>query len=86
MATTNGLTNGDMPDRSSGKAVNGEIAEMDGYPSRYAAKHNLAPHFLGGNSLQNASPSRVRDFVQAHDGHTVIKNVCRPLRAPAAGL
>lgn len=41
----------------------------------YAAKHNLAPHFIGGNRLENAPPSKVKDFVASHDGHTVITNV-----------
>ncbi|CDS10010.1 hypothetical protein LRAMOSA02687 [Lichtheimia ramosa] len=40
---------------------------------------NLASHFLvdiqGGNSLQVASQGAVRDFVQAHEGHTVISKV-----------
>ncbi|AEO68716.1 8fb0fc73-c984-488e-985e-a91be0c08ac7 [Thermothielavioides terrestris] len=41
----------------------------------YAEKHNLAPHFIGGNRLENAPPSKVKDFVANHDGHTVITNV-----------
>ncbi|KAL2017532.1 hypothetical protein VTK56DRAFT_2024 [Thermocarpiscus australiensis] len=41
----------------------------------YAEKHNLAPHFIGGNRLENAPPSKVKDFVASHDGHTVITNV-----------
>ncbi|KAK3334548.1 acetyl-CoA carboxylase [Neurospora tetraspora] len=41
----------------------------------YAAKHNLAPHFIGGNRLENAPASKVKDFVASHDGHTVITNV-----------
>ena len=48
----------------------------------YAAKHNLAPHFIGGNHLGVAPPGKVKDFVQAHDGHTVITDVrilCLPL-------
>lgn len=48
---------------------------MNGHGSSFAAKHDLAPHFIGGNHLANAPPSKVRDFVQAHDGHTVITNV-----------
>lgn len=47
----------------------------NGAPSSYAAKHNLAPHFIGGNHLAIASPSKVRDFVQTNDGHTVITNI-----------
>ncbi|KAH8725486.1 acetyl-CoA carboxylase [Phaeosphaeriaceae sp. PMI808] len=47
----------------------------NGGPSSYAAKFNLAPHFIGGNHLQAAAPSKVKEFVAAHDGHTVITNV-----------
>lgn len=47
----------------------------NGYPSSYSAKYNLAPHFIGGNALDKAPPSKVKDFVAAHDGHTVITNV-----------
>lgn len=52
--------------------VNGH---SNGFPSAYAAKYNLAPHFIGGNALPKAPPSKVKDFVAAHDGHTVITNV-----------
>jgi len=48
---------------------------LNGYPSSYAAKYKLAPHFIGGNKLDNAPPSKLKDFVTAHDGHTVITNV-----------
>ncbi|KAI5863331.1 acetyl-CoA carboxylase [Durotheca rogersii] len=41
----------------------------------YAEKHKVADHFIGGNRLENAAPSKVRDFVATHDGHTVITNV-----------
>lgn len=41
----------------------------------YAEKHKLADHFIGGNKLENAAPSKVKDFVANHDGHTVITNV-----------
>ncbi|KAJ5238461.1 Acetyl-CoA carboxylase [Penicillium chermesinum] len=44
--------------------------------SSYAAKHStLASHFIGGNRLEAAPPSSVKDFVAAHDGHTVITSV-----------
>ncbi|KAL1303686.1 hypothetical protein AAFC00_007039 [Neodothiora populina] len=52
--------------------VNGN---MNGHASSYAAKYNLAPHFIGGNELSQAPPSKVKDFVTANDGHTVITNV-----------
>ncbi|KAI0841488.1 acetyl-CoA carboxylase [Hypoxylon sp. FL0890] len=41
----------------------------------YAEKHKLPEHFIGGNRLENAPPSKVKDFVAAHDGHTVISNI-----------
>jgi acetyl-CoA carboxylase/biotin carboxylase 1 len=57
-----------------GVKANGTVPIMNGTTS-YAAKHKLADHFIGGNKLENAPPSRVKDFVAAHDGHTVITNV-----------
>lgn len=48
---------------------------VNGHGSSYAAKHDLASHFIGGNHLGAAPPSKVKDFVQASDGHTVITNV-----------
>lgn len=66
MAATNGAP------KMNGEATNGAA---NGYPSSYAAKHDLAPHFIGGNHLGNAPPSKVKNFVQASDGHTVITNV-----------
>ena len=47
----------------------------NGYPSSYAAKHDVPSHFIGGNELSRAPPSKVKDFVAAQDGHTVITNV-----------
>ena len=41
----------------------------------YAPKHKLADHFIGGNKLENAPESKVKDFVASHGGHTVITNV-----------
>lgn len=62
-----------MADAVGGAAkVNGH---SNGFPSAYAAKYNLASHFIGGNALPTAPPSKVKDFVAAHDGHTVITNV-----------
>lgn len=63
---------------------------LNGYPSKMAAKYNLAPHFIGGNELSSAAPSKVKDFVAAHDGHTVITSVRisaeTDIRAPNARL
>lgn len=61
-----------------GVAQNGVNGEANGAPSSYAAKFDLAPHFIGGNNLSVASPGKVKDFVAAHDGHTVITNVRQP--------
>jgi len=65
MATVNGTakphTNGTVP------ITKGNVS--------YAAKHKLADHFIGGNKLENAPASAVKDFVAHHDGHTVITNV-----------
>lgn len=57
-----------------GTASNGTVPIPNGKAS-YAAKHNLADHFIGGNKLENAAASPVKDFVANHDGHTVITNV-----------
>jgi acetyl-CoA carboxylase/biotin carboxylase 1 len=51
-------------------------AQTNSHGSSFAAKHNLAPHFIGGNRLDLAPPSKVKDFVAAHDGHSVITSVC----------
>ncbi|KAF1988887.1 acetyl-CoA carboxylase acc1 [Aulographum hederae CBS 113979] len=50
-------------------------SHSNGAPSSNAAKYNLADHFIGGNHLGVASPSKVREFVASHGGHTVITNV-----------
>lgn len=39
------------------------------------AKQDLPSHFIGGNALESAPPSAVKDFVAAHDGHSVITSV-----------
>jgi acetyl-CoA carboxylase / biotin carboxylase 1 len=41
----------------------------------YAEKHKIASHFIGGNKLENAPETKVKEFVAKHDGHTVITNV-----------
>ncbi|KAF2276297.1 acetyl-CoA carboxylase [Westerdykella ornata] len=40
-----------------------------------AAKYKLPSHFIGGSHLDVAQPSKVKDFVAAHEGHTVITKV-----------
>ncbi|PGH13093.1 hypothetical protein AJ80_06465 [Polytolypa hystricis UAMH7299] len=47
----------------------------NGVGSSSAAKHNLPSHFIGGNSLEVASPGVVKDFVAKHEGHSVITSV-----------
>ncbi len=59
---------------------NGTVPILNG-SSSYAAKHKLADHFIGGNKLENAAPSLVKDFVASHDGHTVITSVSSPSRS-----
>lgn len=41
----------------------------------YSEKNKVPEHFIGGNRLENAPASKVKDFVASHDGHTVITNV-----------
>lgn len=41
----------------------------------YSEKNKVPEHFIGGNRLDNAPASKVKDFVASHDGHTVITNV-----------
>lgn len=48
----------------------------NGTPSSAAAKYDLPSHFIGGSHLEVAQPGKVKDFVAAHGGHTVITNVC----------
>lgn len=54
--------------------VNGAKAS-NGAPSAWQAKQTVAAHFIGGNKLSKAPPSKVKDFVYASDGHSVITNV-----------
>ena len=60
-----------------GDAVGGaqKVNGSNGYPSSYAAKFDLPSHFIGGNELSKAPPSKLKDFVTTNDGHTVITNV-----------
>ncbi|KAJ5143910.1 uncharacterized protein N7515_002697 [Penicillium bovifimosum] len=43
--------------------------------SSSVSKHDLPSHFIGGNALESAPPSAVKDFVASHDGHSVITSV-----------
>ena len=58
-------------------AVNG-VNGSNGTKSSWQARHDLStsnPHFIGGNRLEKARPSKVKDFVQNSDGHSVITSV-----------
>ncbi|KAJ5103088.1 Acetyl-CoA carboxylase [Penicillium argentinense] len=44
-------------------------------PVNGTAKHDIPSHFIGGNSLDQAHPSSVKDFVAEHGGHSVITSV-----------
>ncbi|RYP33650.1 hypothetical protein DL766_003347 [Monosporascus sp. MC13-8B] len=65
-------TNGHGP--ANGANGNRTVPVTNGKPS-YAERHKIADHFIGGNRIENAPASKVKDFVTAHDGHTVITNV-----------
>ena len=71
-----------MADAVSG-AVNGHA---NGAPSSYAAKFNLASHFIGGSELSKAPPSKVKDFVAAIFGTVLLAKTSRmasiSLRSP----
>ncbi|EPS29466.1 hypothetical protein PDE_04416 [Penicillium oxalicum 114-2] len=55
-------------------APNG-TAPVNGHGSPDTAKYNLPSHFIGGNHLDVAAPSSVKDFVASHGGHSVITSV-----------
>ena len=57
--------------------VNGAKA-VNGAQSSWQARYDLqtkSPHFIGGNRLAKAPQSKVKDFVQDYDGHSVITSV-----------
>ena len=56
---------------------NGVVPKMNG-SAKTASKfsnRDLPSHFVGGNHLDAAPSSKVKDFVQANGGHTVITSV-----------
>ena len=61
---------GGTPNGANGRSV----PYVNGKAS-YAEKYNIADHFIGGNRVETAAPSKVRDFVAQNGGHTVITNV-----------
>ncbi|XXG96784.1 hypothetical protein Hte_003075 [Hypoxylon texense] len=59
-----------------GLAVNGSrTVPVTNGKATWAEKHKVPEHFIGGNRLDKAPTSKVKDFVAAHDGHTVITNI-----------
>lgn len=75
---SNGVANG-TPSANGTNGVNGVAGRTqkvtDKPTSSYTAKFNLPEHFKGGNSLEAAPPSDVREYIRENDGHTVITNV-----------
>ncbi|KAI2642937.1 acetyl-CoA carboxylase [Xylaria nigripes] len=66
-----------MPSQINGQdsANGGRTVPVANGKATWAETHPVADHFIGGNRLENAPPSKMKDFVAAHDGHTVITNV-----------
>ncbi|KAI9819078.1 MAG: acetyl-coenzyme-A carboxylase [Phylliscum demangeonii] len=62
---------------SSAPRTNGTtVPVLNGTSTPVAIRHkDLSPHFIGFNHLDAASPGRVKDFVAASEGHTVITSV-----------
>ncbi|KAI0480066.1 acetyl-CoA carboxylase [Xylariaceae sp. FL0804] len=61
---------------TNGHGVNGNrTVPVTNGKATWREKHKVADHFIGGNRLEDAAPSVVKDFVAAHDGHSVITNV-----------
>ena len=72
------------PSAMAAPITNGTIPSKIPHPAKegsYASRHNLHPHFIGGNNVGAAAPSKVKDFVANNDGHTVITSVRRSLEA-----
>lgn len=57
---------------------NGVVVPRTNGKVSYSDRFKLADHFIGGNKLDNAPASKVKEFVASHDGHTVITNVQGP--------
>lgn len=50
-------------------------SSTNGLAGSLAAKTDIPSHFIGGNHLDAAPPSIVKDFVAQHNGHSVISSV-----------
>ena len=55
--------------------VTNGTSSANGHGSSNAAKYNIPSHFIGGNHLDVAPPSSVKDFVARSGGHSVITSV-----------
>jgi acetyl-CoA carboxylase/biotin carboxylase 1 len=66
---------GILTDIMAGAQKSASNGTANGSPSPAAAQYDLPSHFIGGSHLGVAQPGKVKDFVAAHGGHTVIKNV-----------
>ncbi|KAK4123014.1 hypothetical protein N657DRAFT_574108 [Parathielavia appendiculata] len=66
---------GDQDGHGAPNGVNGLVVPHTNGSATYAEQNGLPAHFIGGNKLDNAPPSKVKDFVASHGGHTVITNV-----------
>jgi acetyl-CoA carboxylase/biotin carboxylase 1 len=62
--------------------ANGRVVPNVNGKASYFQKRKVADHFIGGNRLANAPPSKVKDFVGQNDGHTVITNVSTASNLP----
>ncbi len=82
VSATQGITETNGVPQSNGTTHNLAAKGHSRKPSSYAAKHKLAPHFIGGNHLGVAPASSVKDFVANHDGHTVISSVSQSFSLP----
>lgn len=67
-----------MTEISSNAPRNGVVVPQNNGKQTYAELHQIADHFIGGNKVENAKDSKVKDFVVANSGHTVITNVSIP--------
>ncbi|KAL5612714.1 hypothetical protein BROUX41_004198 [Berkeleyomyces rouxiae] len=52
-----------------------ELQDSQTLAVRSKTKRSVGEHFIGGNCVENAPASRVKDFVIQNEGHTVITNV-----------
>lgn len=64
-----------MTEIASNAPRNGVVVPQNNGKQTYAELHQIADHFIGGNKVENAKDSKVKDFVVANNGHTVITNV-----------